>query len=387
MKIVQLGCGVCGLVCAEHLARNHKIHELILADARTEAAEALAKRLKNDRVMVTKVNGTDPKALRGLLKGCDLVVATMPWRLNRLPLEVAAKVGTNYLDFGMPLDSTGPEFDMLDKMCRDAGIAAMIGMGEEPGISDVFAVHAASKLDRADEANIYDGDTGTVDGLSFFSLWSPVDLLDETSVPAAVFRNGRIEFIPPMSARQIYDFPEPLGRLSVYKTNHDETYFMPMHIKTLKNASFNICIDDGFARASAILRKMGMLSKEPVGVKGAIVRPLDVVTAMMPSPVEFASKVKGHTGFAVEVIGELRGRKTKIRLWTIMSHEKAYEKYNTNAGAYYVGTGGAVAAEMFVDGEVREKGFVTPEQLSTESYIARLLEKGILFNEEMTSIQ
>lgn len=384
MKIVELGCGVCGLVCAEHLASNPKIDELILADARTGAAENLAKRIRNDRVRVQKVDGTDSKTLKTLLKNCDLVIATMPWRLNRLPLEIAAKVGTNYLDFGMPLDSTGPEFDKLDKMCRDAGITAMIGMGEEPGMSDVFAVHAASRLDRADEANTYDGDTGAVEGLSFFSLWSPVDLLDETSVPAAVFRNGRIEFIPPMSSRQVYDFPEPLGRLPVYKTNHDETYFMPMHIKTLKNVSFNIGIDDGFARASVTLRKMGMLSKEPVDVKGATVRPLDVVAAMMPSPVNFAAKVKGHTGFAVEVIGELKGRKTKVRIWTIMSHEDAFQLYNTNAGAYYVGTGGAIAAEMFIDGEVREKGFVIPEQLSTVSFIARLGQKGVQFKEEMT---
>ena len=170
----------------------------------------------------------------------------------------------------------------------------------------------------------------------------------------------------------------------MYKTNHDETYFMPMHINTLKNVSFNICIDDGFARAAVTLRKMGMLSKELVDVKGATVRPLDAVAAMMPSPVDFAGKVKGHTGFAVEVIGELKGKKTKVRLWTIMSHEKAYELYNTNAGAYYVGTGGAIAAEMFVDGEVREKGFVIPEQLSTESFLARLRQKGVEFAEEIT---
>lgn len=86
-----------------------------------------------------------------------------------------------------------------------------------------------------------------------------------------------------------------------------------------------------------MLRKMGMLSKEPVDVKGAAVRPLDAVAAMMPSPVDFAGKVKGHTGFAVEVIGELKGKKTKVRLWTIMSHEKAYELYNTNAGACQAG--------------------------------------------------
>jgi saccharopine dehydrogenase (NAD+, L-lysine-forming) len=384
MKVVQIGCGVCGLVCAEHLAGNPKIDELVLADARTDGAQAMVDRLKSDRVLVRRANGTDPKVLNALLKGSDLVVATMPWRLNRLPLEIAAKLGTNYLDFGMPLDSTGPEFDKLDKMSRDAGIAAMIGMGEEPGMSDVFAVHAASKLDRADEANTYDGDTGAVEGLSMFSLWSPVDLLDEMSVPAAVFRNGKIEFIPPMSARQMYDFPEPLGRLPVYKTNHDETYFMPMGIGTLKNASFNICIDDGLAQAAIILRKMGMLSKEPINVKDLKVRPIDVVASVLPNPADLSDRVKGHTGFAVEVIGEKDGRRTKVRMFTTMSHQKAYELHRTNAGAYYVGTGGAIAAEMFIDGEVREKGFVIPEQLSTQSFLTRLGRKGVEFHEEIT---
>jgi saccharopine dehydrogenase-like NADP-dependent oxidoreductase len=382
MNVVELGCGVCGLVCAEHLAKNPKIDGLVLADAKTDAADLLASRLKKDRVSVKKVNGTDPKTLKNLFKDCDIVIATMPWRLNRIPLEVAAKVGTNYIDFGMPLDSTGPEFDKLDKMCRDAGIVAMLGMGEEPGMSDVFAMHAASKLDRADEAHTYDGDTGTVDGLEFFSLWSPVDLLDETSVPAAVFRDGRIEFIPPMSARQVYDFPQPLGPLPVYKTNHDETYFMPMGIKTLRNASFNIGIDDKFANMSITLRKMGMLSKEPIEVKGIKVRPLDVVTAMLPNPADLAEKVKGHTGFAVEVIGEKDGRKTKVRMFTTLSHEKAYELCRTNAGAYYVGTGGAIATEMFIDGEVKDKGFVIPEQLPTQSFLSRLGPKGIKFKED-----
>jgi len=386
MKVVQLGCGVCGLVCAEHIAKNSKVDELVLADAKTNAADALADRLGMEKVSVKKVNGTDRAQLKSLLKGCDIVVATMPWRLNRLPLEVASSLGTHYVDFGMPFDSTGPEFDKYHKLTRDAGISALIGMGEEPGMSDVFAMHAASRLDRADEAHTYDGDTASVEGLGFFSIWSPVDLLDETSVPAAVFRNGKIEFIPPMSVRQIYDFPAPLGRLPVYKTNHDETYFMPMGIKTLKNVSFNICIDDWFANSAIALRKMGMLSKEAIDVKGVKVRPIDVVASLMPSPVEFVDRTKGDTGFVVEVIGEKNGQRAKVKMWTTMSHEKAYERYKTNAGAYYVGTGGAVATEMLIDGEVKHKGFVVPEQLSAESFLSRLRKKDVEINEEMLLI-
>ncbi len=172
LQVVHLGCGVCGLVCAEQLARNPRVAHLILADARTDAAGALARRIRSAKVSIKKVDGTDPDVLRSLLKGCDLVVAAMPWRLNKTVMEVAARVGTNYVDFGMPLDSTGPEFECLAKMCADAGIAALVGMGSEPGISDVFAMHAATRLDRVDEAHIYDGDTTSVDGVAFFSPWS-----------------------------------------------------------------------------------------------------------------------------------------------------------------------------------------------------------------------
>ncbi|MEM2891264.1 MAG: saccharopine dehydrogenase C-terminal domain-containing protein [Thermoplasmata archaeon] len=384
MKIVQLGCGICGLVCGEHLSKNPEVSSLVLADMRTEAAEAAAKRLGSDKVDVMKVDGTDRNALRHLLADRDIVVAAMPWRLNRIVMEVAAETGTHYVDFGMPFDGTGPEFDRYSEMCKVAGISALVGMGMEPGMSDVFAMYGASLLDRADEAHVYDGDVATVEGLEFFSSWSPVDMFDEVSVPAAVFRNGRMEFIPPMSHREIYEFPPPVGKQPVYKTNHDETYFMPMGIKTLKEASFNISIDDKFAQAAEIFRKFGLLSKEPLDVKGIKVRPIDVVAALMPSPVEFADKIRGDACFVVEVIGIKDGRRTKVKLWTGISYQDAYQRLRTNATGYMVGTGGAIATEMLIDGEVGHKGIVIPEQLPHESFLRRMREKGIEVHQEIS---
>lgn len=357
---------------------------LVLADSKTGEARALKDRLGAAKVSVVEVDGRDRASVVDLLKGADIVVATMPWRMNRMVMEVAAETGTDYVDFGMPFDSTGPDFDRYSEMCRKAGISALVGMGEEPGMSDVFAMHAAAMLDRADEAHVYDGDTGTVDGLEFFSLWSPVDLLDETSVPAAVFRDGRIEFIPPLSARQVYEFPAPVGPLPVYSTNHDETYFMPMGIPTLRQASFNIGIDDRFAHAAETFRRWGLLSKEPVDVKGAKVRPLDVVAAMLPPPSAFADKVRGHTCFVVRVLGVKDGRRATVKVWTMMSHEKAYGMSRTNAGAYLVGTGGATATEMLVDGMVKDKGIVIPEQLPPGDFMRRLREKQVDIMEEVS---
>jgi saccharopine dehydrogenase-like NADP-dependent oxidoreductase len=386
MDIVQLGCGITGLVCAEQLAKNPKVDHLVLADRNLDGAKTLVSRLDNDKISLKKANGTDPKDRDRLLRSCDILVCSMPWRLNKPVLEAAARIGTNYVDFGLPMDEPGEEFFRLDRLCKDGGITALTAMGEEPGISDVFARYAASKLDRADEAHVTDGDTGVIEGHEFCSLWSPVDLLDETSVPAAVFRNGRIEFLPPLHERELYEFPEPLGTLPVYKTNHDETYFMPMFIKGLKKADFRIGIDDGFAKAAITLRKMGMLSKEHVDVKGVKVRPIDVVVAVMPTPTQISGKVKGHTGFVTEVIGLKDGRKARIRVWIIMAHERAYELCRSNAGAYLVGVGGSIPTEMLVEGEIRDKGLIVPEQLPYLRFIERLRKKEVDVKEDFAFI-
>jgi saccharopine dehydrogenase-like NADP-dependent oxidoreductase len=386
MRVAQLGCGITGLVCAEQLAKNTKVEKLILADSRTDGAEALAKRLKNVKVSIEKVNATDIKQVKALLKKVDIVVSSIPWRLNVPVLEAAIEAGKSYVDFGLPFDAPGPHTERLDRMCKDRGITCLTSMGEEPGISDVFIRYAASKLDRADEAHVSDGDTGYIEGQEFFSLWSPVDLLDETSVPAAVFRKGKIEFIPPLSERIVYDFPEPLGKLPIYRTNHDETYYMPMFTKTLKEADFRIGIDDNFAKAAVMLRKMGMLNKEHIDVKGVKVRPIDVVVATMPHPTALSGKVKGHSGFVAEVIGLKDGRKTRVRVWTVMSHERAYELCRSNAGAYLVGVGGAVPTEMLIEGEIKEKGLLVPEQLDFNRYMARLKTKHVEVKEEISNL-
>jgi saccharopine dehydrogenase (NAD+, L-lysine-forming) len=382
MEVVQLGCGICGLVCAEHLSGNAKIDRLVLADSRTDGAKRLADKVGGGKVAVEKVDGTDRSAVSGLLKGKDIVVASMPWRLNRLAMEVAAELGVDYVDFGMPFDGTGPEFDEYSKRCKDAGISALVGMGEEPGMSDVLAMHGATRFDRVDEVHIYDGDTASVDGLRFFSSWSPVDLLDETSVPAAVYREGRIEFIPPLSSRNLYDFPQPVGRLPTYKTNHDETYFVPMGIPGVRNVSFNICIDDEFAKASALFSEWGLLGKDHVDVRGTKVVPLHLVAALLPRPEAFSDRIKGDTCFVVDMKGEKDGKEKRLRLWTMMAHQEAYRGWSTNAGSYLVGTGGAIGTEMMIDGEVNDKGIVIPERLPVASFMRRLAEKRVRVTEE-----
>ena len=384
-KIVQLGCGITGLVCAEELAKNAKVAELVLADSRTDAAEAMASRVKSDKVSVKKVDATNPKDLKGLLKDADIVVNSLPWHLLRNVLDTAAALGVNYVDFSLTVDKM-EQLEMVSKMCKDKGITAITAMGADPGISDSFAAYAAKKLDEPEEAHVMDGDCGSAEGFDFFSLWSPVDMLEETTVPAAVFRNGKIEYIPPLNEREEYEFPAPIGRLPVYKTNHEETYLMPMFIKGLKKADFRIAIDDNFASMSKMIRRLGLHSLQPIEVDGCKVKPLNVVASVFPKTTDLAGKVKGYAGVVVEVIGKKNGKRTMVKVYTTMSHEEAYKKCRSNATGYLVGVGGALGTELLINGDVKGPGMFVPEQLPVEKIISRLPSKGLEVKEEIRTL-
>ena len=347
---------------------------------------AMAGRIGSEKISVLQVDARDHEALTGLLKGRDLVISSIPGFLNRKVIQVAIEQGVDYIDFSIAFDSL-EESDEVSRKAEDAGVTLMTSMGSDPGISDVFARYAASKLDRAVSARVMDGDTAVAEGHEFFTLWSPIEMLEEVTVPAAVFKDGKITFVPPLHERQVYEFPEPIGPLPVYNTIHEETYFMSTFIDGLEYADFRIAVDDEFAKVAKVLRKIGMHSLKPVDVKGSKVRPLDAVVSLMPQPVELIGKVKGYAGIVVEVVGVKDGERRLVKVWTTMSHETAYDLCHTNATGYIVGTGGAVAAEMLIDGSVRSKGLVFPEQLPSEEFVSRLPAKHLEVQEEITALQ
>lgn len=363
------------------LTRNPKISEVFLADNNTAAADALKERTGNPKLTVVKADATDRQSLMSLLKGKDLVISSVPWELHRMVFRAACESVVDYVDFSLTADNA-EEFAENQRLCAKSGTTAITAAGEDPGISDVFARYAANKLDIAEEAYVRDGDSGSADGFEFFSLWSPVDMLEEATTPALVFRDGKHSYLPPLHKREIYEFPEPIGPLPVYNTTHEETFMIPAFIKGIKHADFKIAIDDNFAAVSNTLRKVGLSGLKPVDVKGAKIRPIDLVVSLMPRPVEMAGRVKGYAGIVVEVIGLKDGNRTKVKVWMSMSHERAYELCRSNATGYLVGSGGAIAAEMMIEGEVKEKGLHVPEQLPAEKFITRLPAKEIFVREE-----
>jgi len=375
MKVVQLGCGITGLVCAEELSKNRKTSEVVLADINTAPAEALANRLKSDKITVLRLDASDEKSLKKLMRDADLLISSVSWMLGQKVIKMAAKMNTNYVEFSM-----GLPYDFIDdpkKYIGDTKATILSCMGEDPGISDVFARHSANLLDRVDRIRVMDGDNGSVEGVKFFSLWSPQDLMDELATPAGIFKDGKMTTVPPLSQSDIYEFPEPIGKLKVFNTDHEETHLISRLIKGVRDVDFRIAIDDEFVNVARALQLVGMHRQDEVDVRGVKVRPIDVLTALMPKPTDLIGKVKGYAAIVVETTGMKEGRRQTIKMSLMMSHEKAYELAHSNATGYLVGIGGAIGAEMILDGKINVEGVVFPEQIDPEEFLRRLREKGL----------
>ena len=385
IRVVQLGCGITGLVCAEHLESLQKVDELILADNDLRAAESLARRIGSEKTTTKMVDACDSSQLKQVLKGSDLVVTSVPSEINLRLLQGAISAGVDYVDLTVPLELV-PKLDEIDEVCKKAGIVALTGVGSDPGISDVFAVRAADKLDSVDEIHIRDADNGVSKEHEFFTLWSARDMLEEVTMKAAVYDNGEIRWLPPLYEKEYYRFPDPIGKLPVYNTTHEETFLLPKFLEEVKRVDFKIVIQDSLAKVSSTLRKIGMHSLTPIVVNGFEVRPLDVVAQCMPRPVDLIGKIKGSSCVLVEVIGTKNGEKTAIKTWVAMTHEEAFKKHTTSATGFLVGTGAAAGAELIVSGDVKKSGLYAPEMLPTGKYVENVRAKGLEVKQEIVAI-
>ena len=144
--------GDMGKTLSRHLGQSERIGKLVLADLDGDAAGRVAAGLVETGardVTAEKVDILDPASLKGLLEGIDFVAnAAGPFfRLGVPALRAAIETRTPYLDI---CDDPEPTLEMmaLDAEARAAGVAALIGMGASPGVSNLMAKRAADRLDE-----------------------------------------------------------------------------------------------------------------------------------------------------------------------------------------------------------------------------------------------
>lgn len=152
MRIFVLGgAGRHGRRAAYLLSCSPEVSEVTIGARDLASARAIADRL-GPKVSLARVDALDENAIAAAARGSRLLVnASGPYFETLLPaLRAAIRAGIHYCDFSEDGRTVEQAFE-LDGPAREAGIAAILGIGDAPGITNLMALHAARQLDHAEE--------------------------------------------------------------------------------------------------------------------------------------------------------------------------------------------------------------------------------------------
>ena len=207
----MLGAGAVGTVAALKFVQDAMFEQLVIADAVSARASLLADRVNDPRVTHRRLDARDRIAMAHAIRdtGSTLVLNAALPATNLEVMRACLDAGCHYIDMasGGTEDDGIPKMDdqfALDAEFKAAGRIALLGMGADPGTTNVYAAYAAKHLlDEITELRVRDGDNSVCQGHDgFVAAFSPWVFIDECLCKAVSFRDGRYHLEAPLTGLQ-----------------------------------------------------------------------------------------------------------------------------------------------------------------------------------------
>jgi len=376
-KILLLGAGAQGSTVAKRMNEEPHVSEIICADYDEKAVKEMERTL--EKATALKLDATQVDHIVQAAQGVDLMVNALPIVLAPNALEAALEAHVNYQDFA------AAEFENLDfdkgiewlltewsDKFKAKGLSALMSTGSAPGLANVITRETTEQMDTCDtiQIHIYEG----VWAKRFLPFWwSPEVALGDMSCPAYCFEDGRIKETEPFSGAMWMNFRGIDRKIRTVEHAHDEPVTMGLMADTYLKGAKNIYFKYGgfgveFAEP---LYKMGLLSSDPVDVKGTTIVPMDLALSLTPPAPKYADEIKAildegleceEGAFLIRVDGEKDGKPLRIDNYVnAPGLFDAFEKAGLTAETYLTGQSGALFTKMFVNDKIHQKGLFPPE--------------------------
>ncbi len=392
MKVLLVGVGGVGEAIAA-IAKPRKWMELmVLADYSIKRAEEVQKKLGDaQRFPVEFIDASKQADIEALAKKyqVDLIMNSVDPIFNKQIFDAAFNVGATYMDMAMTLSEPHPtdpfnqsgiklgdyQFEKA-KDWEKKGLLALVGIGVEPGMADVFARYAADHLfDEIEEVGIRDGANITIEGYEFapnFSIWTTIE---ECLNPPVIYEEDRGWFTTaPFSEPEVFDFPE-IGPVEVVNVEHEEVLLVPRWVKT-KRVTFKYGLGDQFIGVLKTLHMLGLDNKEKVNVKGVQVAPRDVVAACLPDPAHLGDKMSGKTCAGTWVKGTKDGKKKEVYLYQVADNEECMKTWGCQAVVAQTAFSAVIAMDLLEHGQWKGVGVLGPEAFEPNAFMEKMADYG-----------
>jgi saccharopine dehydrogenase (NAD+, L-lysine forming) len=377
-----VGSGGVGSAVAPIAARRECFERVVFADIDLSRAQSAAAR--DARFGAARLDAGDATAIAALARAerVDAILNAADPRFNPPIFAGAFDAGCTYLDMAMTLSGEGKKLGddqfAQEERWRDAGLLALVGIGVEPGLSDVFARYAADHLfSEIDEIGVRDGADLVVDGYDFaptFSIWTTIE--ECLNRPIVWERDRGWYTTEPFSEPEVFVFPEGIGAIECVNVEHEEVVLIPRWIDC-NRVTFKYGLGEEFIDVLKTLHKLGLDSTKPVRVRGVEVAPRDMVAAALPDPATLGDRMRGRTCAGTYVTGTGKdGTPRATYLFHIVDNEESMRRDGSQAVVWQTALNPVVALELLAEGVWRGEGVLGPEAFDAVPFLELLAEHG-----------
>jgi saccharopine dehydrogenase (NAD+, L-lysine forming) len=394
VRILLVGAGGVGSAFCAIAARRDFFETIVVTDydlARAQAAAAV-----DQRFTAAQVDASSADSVQALVRehGITHVMNAVDPVFNMSIFEGAFRAGADYLDMAMSLSQPHPsspyaktgvklgddQFAVADDW-EKAGRLALVGIGVEPGLSDVFARYAADHLfSEIDELGTRDGanlvvtdDDGNEIFAPSFSMWTTIE---ECLNPPVVWQDGAWHTTAPFSEPEVFDFPEGIGPVECVNVEHEEVLLMPRWVDC-RRATFKYGLGDEFINILKVLHTLGLDRTDKVRVKGVDVSPRDVVAAVLPDPASVGPRMTGKTCAGLWVTGTgTDGQPRSTYLYHVVDNETTMREYGHQCVVWQTAINPVIALELLANGTWSGAGVLGPEAFDAVPFLDLLTAYG-----------
>jgi saccharopine dehydrogenase-like NADP-dependent oxidoreductase len=406
MKILLVGAGGVGNALAKLLATRDFYEHVIVADYDTSRAEGvlewIAGRFPEARARFSAehIDASAPENVTALAKkhGATVVMNAVEPAFVQSIFQGALDAGADYMDMAMSLSIPHPtdpyntpgiklgdwQFDRATEW-EKAGRLALIGMGVEPGISNVFAKYASDHLfSDIDEIGVRDGanlvvrdDEGKEIFAPSFSIWTTIE---ECLNPPLIWEKDRGWFTTEaFSEPEVFMFPAGIGPVECVNVEHEEVSLVPRFLNA-KRVTFKYGLGAEFIGVLKTLNLLGLDKVAPVSVRTAPgpdgkrgkaeVSPRDLVAAVLPDPATLGDRMTGTTCAGVWVTGTGKdGNPREVFLYHASDNEWTMKNYDSQCVVWQTALAPAIALELLAKGVWSGKGVLGPEAFDAKPFL------------------
>ena len=393
MRILVVGAGGVGGAIATAASRRGFFEHCTIADIDGARATNVAEGTGDDRFAGAQADASDSAAIAALARevGATVIMNAADPRFVMPIFDAAFEADADYLDMAMSLSQRHPTepFTRTGVMLGDEQFAkaeawaargrlALVGVGVEPGLSDVFARYAQDHLfSELHEVGVRDGANLEVEGYAFaptFSIWTTIE---ECLNPPLIWERERGWYTTePFSEPEVFHFPEGIGPVECVNVEHEEVALIPRWVDC-DRVTFKYGLGEEFIDVLRTLNKLGLDSTDPVDVRGQRVSPRDVVAATLPNPAFLGDRMHGKTCAGTYVTGRGKdGAPRAVYLFHVADNDECMRKHGSQAVVWQTAINPVVAMELMAEGIWTGAGVLGPEAFDAVPFLDLLRDSG-----------